>query len=548
MLTMSTSKQSGSAILNDFRAAMQYQRSGGAKGPVMRRNFTASNTDRMAAGWITGGMSINALIESSLEIMRERSRNWYRNDEHGRRFSTLVKNGVVGADGITLKMRCGEYIKTKDGYKFNLDTLANQAIESAWKKWCQRGNCEVTGRFSFTDLCRLNIDMAARDGEYITRRVRGGRKNPYQLQVLATERLDIRRRNSSGVHGTDTRMGVERDSTGRPVAYHVLAYTPSDPQNLGSLTSLAPERVLAKDVFHDFITMDAEQLRGVPWAHAVLMGAHLLHGFEESAVFAARVGASHMGFFTQPPGQGAPLTPNDLGANPDAATDKLMTDVEPGALDLLPPGIDFKSFDARYPSEAFAPFTQNRKHSMASGLDVTYHALTGDMTKVNYSSARIAELAERDNWRSLQQWFISGFVHPAFKDWLEMSLLAGAITLPNGSALPATKLDRFLEGAAFQPRGWDWVDPVNDAQAAKLAREEGLTTRTKSAAARGGDFEDNVIELAMEQELLAKHKVTLGDPTKPVAGKPGASNNNTTKPADPGTDPAADPQDPPAKD
>lgn len=538
---MMNTKPSGSAILNEFRAAMQYQRAAGAKGPAMRRTFTAGATDRIASGWSTGGMSINALIESSLDIMRERSRNWYRNDEHGRRFSTLVKNGVVGADGITLKMRCGDYISAKGGYKFNLDTIANQAIESAWRKWCLRGNCDVTGRFSFTDLCRLNVDMAARDGEYLTRRVRGGKKSPYQLQVLATERLDIRRRNTGG-QGTDTRMGIERDSAGRPVAYHVLAYTPSDPRDLHALTSLAPERVAAKDIFHDFVTMDAEQLRGVPWAHAVLMGAHLLHGFEESAVFAARVGASHMGFFTQPANEGGPLTPADLGANPDAATDQLMTDVEPGALDLLPPGMDFKSFDARYPSEAFAPFTQNRKHSMATGLDVTYHALTGDMTKVNYSSARIAELAERDNWRSLQQWFVSGFVFPVFKDWLEMSLLAGAITLPNGSALPATKLDKFLEGAVFQPRGWDWVDPVNDAQAAKLAREEGLTTRTKSAAARGGDFEDNVIELAMEQELLAKHKVTLGDPTKPVAPKPGA------KPADPGADPAADPEDPPVKD
>ena len=194
---MSTSKQSGSAILNEFRAAMQLQRAGGARGPVMRRNFTASNTDRMAAGWITGGMSINALIESSLEIMRERSRNWSRNDEHGRRFSTLVKNGVVGDDGFRLKMRAGDYIKAKDGYKFNLDTLANQAIEAAWKKWCMRGNCEVTGRFSFTDLCRLVMELTARDGEYITRRIRGNRKTPYQLQLLAIERLDIRRRNNS---------------------------------------------------------------------------------------------------------------------------------------------------------------------------------------------------------------------------------------------------------------------------------------------------------------------------------------------------------------
>lgn len=522
-------KTPGSAILNEFRAAMEYQRTRKGAGPVMRRSFTAANTDRMAAGWGAGGMSINALIEASLDIMRERSRNWSRNDEHGRRFGTLVKNGIIGPDGMTVKMRCGDYIKAKDGYKFSLDTLANQAIEAAWKKWCQRGNCDVTGRYTFTDLCRLNIEMVARDGEYLTRRVRGGKKTPYQLQVLATERLDVRRR-IPPYNGTDVRMGVERDTAGRPTAYWVLHYSPFDPRDLNAMHSAAPERIPAKDMLHDFVSMDAEQIRGVPWAHAVLMGAHLLHGFEESAVFAARVGASHMGFFTQPVNEGGPISPDSLGANKDDSTGQLMTDVEPGALDLLPPGMDFKSFDARYPSEAFAPFTNNRKHTMSAGLDVTYHSLTADMTKVNYSSARIAELAERDNWRALQQWFIGGFVLPVFKDWLEMSLLAGNITLPNGSALPVAKLDKFIDGVIVQARGWDWVDPLNEAQAAQLALQEGLTTHTKVVASKGGDFEDNVIELALEKEMLAKHKVTLGEPPPPAPAKPASAAPATNEP------------------
>lgn len=507
---------SGSAILNEFRAAMLYARAGKSAGPMMRRNFTAASTDRMAAGWQSGGMSINALIESSLDIIRERSRNWSRNDEHGRRFSSLVKNGVVGPDGMKLKMRCGDYIKDKSGYKFSLDTLANSAIENAWRKWCQRGSCDVTGRFSFTDMLRLLIEITARDGEYLVRRVRGDKKAPYQLQLLATERLDIRRR-LPPYQGHDVRMGIERNTAGRATSYYVLNYSPTDPRDLGMLNSAAPERVDAKDIFHDFISMDAEQIRGVPWSHAVLMGANLLHGFEESAVFAARVGASHMGFYTQPKPEGGPLTTADLGANETDPLDELIKDVEPGLLELLPPGVDFKSFDAKYPSEAFAPFANNRKQSLATGLDVTYHALTGDMTKVNYSSARIAELAERDSWRGIQQWMVSGFVLPVFKDWLEMSLLAGSIKLPNGSPLPIAKMDKFLDGVMVQPRGWDWVDPVNEAQAAEIAVQQGLTSRSKVVAAKGGDFEDNIIELAMEADLIAKHKVTLGDPAKQAA-------------------------------
>lgn len=525
---------SGSAVLNEFRAAMQYARASKASVPLLRRNFTAASTDRMAFGWQTGGMSINALIESSLDIIRERSRNWSRNDEHGRRFSSLVKNGVVGPDGMKLKMRCGDYIKDKSGYKFSLDTLANTAIENAWRKWCQRGTCDVTGRFSFTDLLRLLIEITARDGEYLVRRVRGDKKAPYQLQLLATERLDVRRR-LPPYQGTDVRMGIERNTAGRAVGYFVLNYSPSDPRDLGMLNSAAPERVDAKDIFHDFISMDAEQIRGVPWSHAVLMGANLLHGFEESAVFAARVGASHMGFYTQTKSEGAPISANDLGANDTDPNADLITDVEPGLLHLLPPGVDFKAFDAKYPSEAFAPFANNRKQSLATGLDVTYHALTGDMTKVNYSSARIAELAERDSWRGMQQWLISGFVLPVFKDWLEMSLLAGSITLPNGTPLPIAKIDKFLEGAIVQPRGWDWVDPVNEAQAAQLALQQGLTSRSKVVAAKGGDFEDNILDLAMEAEMVAKHKVTLGDPAKQGSAPPDQS-----KPQGKGSAPATE--------
>lgn len=106
-------------------------------------------------------------------------------------------------------------------------------------------------------------------------------------------------------------------------------------------------------MFHDFVLLEPEQARGVPWAHAVLLGAHMLASFEESAVYAARIGASQMGFFTQGVGdQGPPglVTPQDLGAQAGEGADgkpQLMAEVEPGALDLLPPGVDIKSFDSK---------------------------------------------------------------------------------------------------------------------------------------------------------------------------------------------------------
>jgi len=506
-------REPGSVILRDFRAAMQARRSPGA--PAFQspraRSFDAAQGSRLTAGWNGSNLSINALLEQALPLLRGRSRQWSRNTGTGRRFLSQVRTGGVGPTGYTLAMRCGDWVKEGAQWLFKLDKLANDAIERAWLEWCQPGHCEATGKMSFADVCKLQLEVTARDGEYLARRLRGhANKWGYALQLLSSDRLDLNH-STTPSEGHEIRMGVERDEIARAVAYHVLRGNPGDPLR-GARQS---DRIPANQVFHDFVLLEPEQARGVPWAHAVLLGAHMLASFEESAVYAARIGASQMGFFTQGVGdQGPPglVTPQDLGAQAGEGADgkpQLMAEVEPGALDLLPPGVDFKAFDPKYPSEAFDPFTKSRKRDMAAGLDVAYHNLTGDMSDVNYSSARIAELAERDGWRGIGHWFIGSFVRPTFRDWLETSLLAGAIKLASGQPLPVSRIDKYLSGAIFRGRGWDWVDPQKEVNAAATARKEGFVTRSQVIAGKGGDFEENVIEIAQENEILAAHKVRL---------------------------------------
>lgn len=494
----------GSAILREFRAAMQARRAG-VGGGVAKRSFSAAQSNVLSAGWPTWDASINSLLRSALQPLKARSRHWSRNTSAGRRFLNLVRKGGVGPFGFKLRMSCGDWVRQPDGtYKWQLDKLANDAIEAAWAEFCERGNCEATGQMSFVEVCWLQLEMAARDGEYLGRHLRGASNAwRYQLQVLATDRLDVNANADAVGGGNEVVMGVERDGVGRPQFYHLLRANPLDAR--GARTA---ERVPASDVLHGFIALEPEQARGVPWSHAVLLGAHMLAAFSESAVFAARAGASQMGFLEQQPGEGGPIRPEDLGVQTDAGGE-YSKELRPGAVDLLPPGVSFKGFDPKYPSDAFGPFTTAVKQDIASGVDVAHHNLSGDMTKVNYSSARIAELGERDGWRGVAGWFIGGWVAPVFREWLQLSLLAGAIRLPSGAALPATKLDKYRRGMKFHGRGWEWVDPLKEVQAAAIAVEKGFATRTQVVASKGGDFEENVAELAQEREILAAHGVTL---------------------------------------
>jgi lambda family phage portal protein len=493
---------------------------------TQQRAFSAGKTGLKTASWLSQDISLNALLESQLPIIRARSRELARNTSTGRRYLSLVKNNVVGADGFRLQSRCGDYRKGK----WELDDLANQTIERHFKIWCRAEHCDITGQSTFSELTRLLAgDQLARDGEILVREIIGTKDTPYryQLQVLNVERLDIHKRGTAE-NGNTIRMGVERNSAGKPVAYYVLARNPND--TLSTNTQIS-ERILANEIIHRFVRVDPEQVRGVPWAHAIMTGQNMLNLFEEAAVEAAVVGATNMGFFKPPaPGDAAYSVPDDgMGAESELADEvaedgTLMQDAVGASFRVMPEGWDMVKFDPDYPHAAFDPFVQSRKRDIAAGLDVAHHNLSGDMSGVNYSSARIAELGERDGWRAVQKFLINAFAQRVAERWVEISLLANALTMPNGSALPAVKVDKFKEGLSFTARGWDWVDPLKEVNAAKIAIEEGLGTRTQTVASKGGDFEDNVIELAREMALLKKNGVILGDVNKqPV---------NAQKPAD----------------
>ena len=515
-------REPGSVILRDFRAAMEARRHGGlsVRMPVVR-SFAAAEASPFTAGLPGWDASINALLLNARPVLVTRARHWARNTGPGRRFLDLVRNGGVGPTGYTLQMRCGDWRQEKGRWVFRLDKLANDAIERAWLAWCQRGECEATGRLSFADVCRLQLDTCARDGEYLARHLRnpGDSRFKYRLQLLQTDRLDHHHNVTPLGGGPEVRMGVHRDSMGRPVAYSLLRGVPND--GMGRRDS---EVVGAAEVLHDFVTLDAEQARGVPWSHATLVGGNMLARFTDFAMYAAQVGASQQGFIEQQADTPLPITPDTLGTTTDTDGERVK-ELAPGAIDWLPPGAKFAAFTSQYPSQAFDPFVSSFKHDIAAGVGVAYHNLTGDMTKVNYSSARIAELAERDHWRGIAHWFIGSFVFPVFRSWLEMALLSGQVTLASGQTLDARKIDKYLAGCVFRGRGWDWVDPQKEVAAYAEAVRQRFTTRSQVVAAKGGDYEDNCIELAQEREIELANGI---DPAPVEPAKPAKTDASDT--------------------
>lgn len=462
------------------------------------RRFDAAIVDRLTASWMTSVQSLDADLRGSLDTMRARSRDLFRNNEYAAKFGRMVRNNIVGPEGFILQAR----VTDPSGAP---DSLANRAIESAWWRWMRASNCDLAGRVGFVQMVRNLITTTARDGEYLVRVITGRGRGEFglQLQPLDPARLDTTFNRSATAGSNAIVMGVELDAYRRPVAYHLR--TGTDPQSI----RIDRERVPAAQILHGFVPAEDEQTRGVPWMHAAMRRLKDLDGYREAAVIAARLGASKMGFYTAPNGEPPAADDTDAAGN-------FVQQAHPGEFGILPPGYDFKSFDPTYPHDQFDAFTKATLRGVASGWGVSYHGLGNDLEGVTYSSIRAGVLEEREEWMALQHWFIDAFLVPVFEAWLEWALLLGAIRLPSGAPLPAAKLDKFL-AHVWIGRRWGWVDPLKDINASILAIQNGLASPQQVVAAAGRDVEDILDDIASFTALAKSKGVELASATRHIA-------------------------------
>jgi len=450
-----------------------------------QRRYEAAVVDRLTASWRAEGVSIDRDLRNDLDRLRFRSRDLFKNNEYAKKFGRMCGTNIVG-QGFVLQSRPMED-------RSRVDQRAADAIEMAWRDFGRPQNCDVRGKASFAMQCRLAVMAAARDGEGLIRIVSSG-KFGLQLQMIDIDKLDttyneVRRGNRNQV-----KLGIEVDEFDRPLAYHLFTSHPHGDGDMGRTR----ERIPARDILHFFLPEELEQTRGIPWMHAAMRRLNDLGGYREAAVIAARIGASKMGFYQPPDGDLNPAA-DGLTTGSDGS-EELMSQAQPGEFGRLPPGWTFQTFDPAYPHEQFDAFNKACLRGIASAMGVSYNSLANDLEGVNFSSMRSGVLEERENWMVLQDWFLEAVVEPIFARWIESSLLAGVIVQFGGSALPATKLDKFA-AHTFQGRRWGWVDPTKDVQASILAIEAGLTTVTDVAAKNGVDYQDVLATKQREQEL-----------------------------------------------
>jgi lambda family phage portal protein len=460
-----------------------------------RRGYAAGQISRLTNTWTTDPGSINRTLRYELRTLRARARQLTQSEGYAAKFVSSCETNIAGPVPFRLQAK----IRRPRG---TLDSRANRVLEQAWGEWTTT-ECDAAGRMTLGAIHRLVVRTLARDGEALIRLRQGEGKHGLRIQVLDVDRLD-EERNESLPGGNVIKMGVEVNPSGRAVAYHLLREHPGELGQWGTMGVRETVRVDAEDIIHVFVPTNPEQVRGAPWLAPVMFRLWNVSGFEEAAVISARTGATKMGFYVSPDGS---LPPVADGTDPSG---RFVQDAEPGTFEVLPIGYDFKSWDPPFPEQAIEPFIRQTLRGIAAGLGVAYHSLANDPSNVNYSTARVALLEERDMWSAAQSWYVEHVCQRILAAWITAAIMRGV--------LPLEFTDPRYQTVWWKCKTWDWVDPLKDTQAEIAALGAMLTSRTRIAAERGQDIEDIFDELAAEHALAAEKGIELTAGTDPAAG------------------------------
>jgi lambda family phage portal protein len=414
-----------------------------------QQRFAAANAQRFGSNFGAGaGLSIDETLRRDVERIRAASRKAGEDVGYMKRLFGMIQTHVVGDTGMRLQSE----VRTNAG---ELDTKANKSIEDAFQRWGKLGVCEISGRMNLVSAEQLIAKTVSQDGDILIRHIEGAdNEYGYAFQLIESDLLDVQL-NKTLDNGNRIRMGVELDTYGKHIAYHLLTNHPGETTWVSR--GKRYNRVPAREIELPFPNWRPGQNRGIPWAHASLLDMTDIGGYRESTMIANRLAASNMFMYERDPEQ---EPPDDDEWDDDGEFEIELT---AGSSAIVPQGYKIRETNFQTNGDSLGDFQKAGLRGAASGAEVNYNVMGNDYEGVSWSSLRQAILEDREYWKRMQGWFASQVMGPIYERWLRNALLKNAI--PN---LKPYDLERALS-YKFKGRRWQWVDPLKDEQAAGTA-------------------------------------------------------------------------------
>lgn len=450
----------------------------------------------------------NAVPSARLEALAARSWDLYRDNKHARKIVRQICAKVIGNG-----MQPTSQATKADGNPFlEFRIRAKQVWDQVQKELDANGK-PCRGGQHFADLAKTALRKVVLSGTVLVRikpltsdqQAQRGLRLPLVVQLIDPARLDI---NMDASGENRIYRGIEFDSEGQRVAYHILPYHPSDPRGNGAIAESI--RVPAAEIVHIYETEDVDQVTGVPWFAAALDPLRDVGDYEYSELKAAAVGACVVMMVKRASGAG--------GVGLQAPTGEDNTDIDGNRISRMQPGMVFQGgpedkiegFNPQRPNTSAEGFIQHLLNSTAGAVPgVKGSTLHGDYRGSSFASERSADNEVWPEMEALQQWFSGGCYQTAWEAVITAAVLAGMFDKVPGFK-PADFMQRKAEylAATWQgpvPRS---INPKDDADAAEARVANGTSSPQIEAAALGR----NSLDILNDVKEFVAQVDTLGLP------------------------------------
>lgn len=427
--------------------------------------YEGATTSRRGDGWSARSGAADDVALGGLQKLRDRSRHMVRNHWAATRAVDVLAAHVVGA-GILPSCR------------------DNAAYHDLLKRWA-RPQSQVGAQkgHGLGAVQRLVFRTVVESGSaLVVRQWRTSRQireralvMPFQLAVLEPEWLDSGR-DGTLPSGHRVIHGIEYDSTDWPVAYWLHTENPGSTLRLATSPS---RRVPAHDVCHVYWQKRAGQTIGIPWFHAVLLKLRDFDEYEDAQLLRQKIAAMFVAFVRN---------------SPDSAWD---TDDEielyPGRVQRLEFGEEVE-FSKPPEVSGFGEYSSITLHSIAAGIGLTYEDLSGDYSRVNFSSARMGSLVARVLTYQWQFEMMIGQLCQSLDEWTREGARFHGVNATGA-------------GTLWTPPRRELIDPSREVGAIERAIAAGLTSRQEEVRKLGRNVED--VDLERRDDLERERRLEL---------------------------------------
>lgn len=440
-------------------------------------NHGASAKKKSLAGWLATGGSAIEDIEINIETLRKRSRDLYM----GAPIATgALKSTVTNVVGSGLKLNAqidheflGMTPEEADAWE--------STVEREFDFWASGKDCDITRMNNFYELQWLAFLSQMMSGDVLALLPTVKRQTtPYELtvQLIESDRVC----NPQNMPSMDNKIvnGVEIDTKGEVIAYHIAAFHPSSSravQNKWSRVEKYGAITGRTNVLHLLEMERPEQRRGVPLLAPVFESLKQLSRYSEAELMAAVISGMFTVFITSDPVNGGEF--GGISAEDEIDPDDDTTvELGNGLVNYLAEGEKVETTNPGRPNTAFDGFVVSICRQIGVALEIPYEVLMKHFTS-SYSASRGALLEAWKMYKRKREWLANGFCQPIYEEFLTEAIAKGRVNAPGFFDDPIIR-------KAYCRAEWNGptqgqLDPLKEVNAAAKRVEEGFSTRTRES-------------------------------------------------------------------